>query len=550
MNFSKENFENNKYIELVKKYWIPIAAVLVAILVTISLFSIYKDEVLEIDSNEELENGKNIYLASGKIDTLNPIISVSEDTYYLSKLVYDSLFEYNEEFGLVQGLVSSYSVDTEKAQIVLKLKKNVKWHNGKSFIAKDVKFTIDAVKSYGKKGIYYEKVSKISKVTTKGSDEVTIVFSNKSDCALDNLVFPIVSSQTHSSVRNFLNDTKSFKPIGTGQYQYSAYNYIKELKLIPYKNYSGNTANKDIYVKILPDKSLTYKHLETYGVTCYATNEQNRKNVINDKNYKIYDLVSDDVEFVVFNTKKAPFNTKETRQAVAYGIDTKKVIKDGYMDDAVTSNNLYYPGFLGVTENLDLYNFNMNKASELLKEQGYEDRDSNGILENKDGKNVEITILVNKNNANRVASAKIISNNLKNIGFNVNVQSLSWDEYTKKIKENKFDILLAGYEMSPDYDLGSFFNGDNLWGYKNDNLLAKASKLEKLYTAEKYTELYSELKNEMLDELPYYTLCYRKMSLVGVEHFKADNIFNFDNIYKYCSTWSWKKVKNSSEENE
>jgi len=547
MNFNKDALNNNKYIELLKKHWIPVAAVLVVLLVVFSLGGIYKDEVLEEGNEIKLEKGEGLHLAAGKIDTLNPIISGSEDTYYLSKLVYGGLFEYTEQFGVKPDLISSYSVDTEKGKINIKLNTGIKWHDGKYLSAKDVKFTINAIKTFGAKGVYYEKVSKIKSVSTKGKDEVTIVFTDVNNCSLDNLVFPIVSSNYHSSVNAFLKDSKNYKPVGTGQYQFVSYNYLKELDLKPNKSYNGSVAGQDIHVTILPDKSLAPNLLETYAVTCYVTEDIYRKNIVADKDYKMYDLISNDVDFIVFNTNKTPFNTKKVRQAVAYAIDTRKVIKDGYMEDGVISNNLYYPGFLGVVEEPSLYNLDMDKAEELLKEAGYEDRDLNGIIENKDKENVSITILINSNNANRVAAAKIISSNLKNIGFNVNIDSQPWSEYLKKVEKNEFDILISGYKMNSSYDLREFFNGENLWKYSNAKLLEKATELEKLHKADKYTEIYTELKKEMLDELPYYTICYRKMGLVGVKYFEADDVFNFDNIYKNCSTWSWQKIKTSEE---
>jgi len=192
MNFNKDALNNNKYIELLKKHWIPVAAVLVVLLVVFSLGGIYKDEVLEEGNEIKLEKGEGLHLAAGKIDTLNPIISGSEDTYYLSKLVYGGLFEYTEQFGVKPDLISSYSVDTEKGKINIKLNTGIKWHDGKYLSAKDVKFTINAIKTFGAKGVYYEKVSKIKSVSTKGKDEVTIVFTDVNNCSLDNLVFPIV----------------------------------------------------------------------------------------------------------------------------------------------------------------------------------------------------------------------------------------------------------------------------------------------------------------------------------------------------------------------
>jgi len=73
--------------------------------------------------------------------------------------------------------------------------------------------------------------------------------------------------------------------------------------------------------------------------------------------------------------------------------------------------------------------------------------------------------------------------------------------------------------------------------------ISQASELEKLYDSQGYISAYEELKSMMLDELPYYTLCYRKMGLVGVEYFEASKLPTFDDIYKNCETWTWKRVK-------
>ena len=215
------------------------------------------------------------------------------------------------------------------------------------------------------------------------------------------------------------------------------------------------------------------------------------------------------------------------------------------MNDGVLTDNIYYPGFLGVPDTLSYYQKDADKAKELLKEAGYEDRDLNGKIEDNEGKNVEITILVNSNNAMRNAAAKIIANDLENVGFSVNLNSLKWEDYVKNIERRDFDILVTGYDMEASYDLREFFNGKNLWKYTNNDMLKQASELERLHDASDYNSIYTELKNMMMDELPYYTLCYKKMGLIGVEYFEAGKISNFENIYKNCNTWTWKKVKES-----
>ena len=545
MNINKEAVENNSLFKFLKKYWIPILAVIVTIAVIISTIGIYKEEVLHIDPSVEYENGDKLYLASSALDTLNPIISNSSDTYYISKLIYSSLFDYTDQFNVVPELVEKYTTDTEKARIDITLKSGIKWHDGTEFTAKDVSFTVNAIKSYGSKGVYYDKASKIYSVQVKDNRNLTIYFRNNHDCSLDDLVFPILPSGQYSSISSLIRNSDGFSPVGTGQYKFQSYNYLKELELSPNESYFGDKASMGIHVEILPDKKLASNMMEIHAVTCYADDSSERYSLAADKNFTICDMTSNDVEFIVFNQSKDLFKEKKVRQAAAYSIDTENILEKGYMNDGVLTDNIYYPGFLGVPDTLSYYQKDADKAKELLKEAGYEDRDLNVKIEDNEGKNVEITILVNSNNAMRNAAAKIIANDLENVGFSVNLNSLKWEDYVKNIERRDFDILVTGYDMEASYDLREFFNGKNLWKYTNNDMLKQASELERLHDASDYNSIYTELKNMMMDELPYYTLCYKKMGLIGVEYFEAGKISNFENIYKNCNTWTWKKVKES-----
>jgi len=543
MKINREEVENSKLTGFLKKYWIPVLAVIVVITVIISSIGIYKEEVLHIDPDVEYEEGDKLYFSSSAFDTLNPIVSESADTYYVSKLIYDSLFDYTEEFNITGELVDSYTVDTEKAKVDITLKSGVKWHDGSDFTAQDVKFTVNAIKAYGSKGVYYEKASKIYSVQVTGNLKATIYFRNNRDAALDNLIFPILPSRGYYSAGSLIRDVDGFEPVGTGQYEYKSYDYLKKLELKPNQSYFGEKASLDACVVILPEKELKSNMMEINAVTCYTDDNSDRYSLVSDKNFKMYDMVSNDAEFIVFNVDREPFNEKNVRQAAGYAIDSKEVLEKGYMGDGVLTDNIYYPGFMGVPDTLSYYKKDTKKALKLLEEKGYKDKDLNGIIDNKDGEEVSITLLVNKGNAVRSAAAKIVAKNLENIGFSVNLELKSWDEYIEAIKKKDFDVLITGYDMEASYDLREFFNGKSIWKYKNDDMLKQAEELEKLHNAQEYISIYEELKSMMMDELPYYTLCYRKVGLVGVEYFEADKLPTFDDIYKNCNTWSWKKIK-------
>lgn len=121
--------------------------------VVLSSVEIYKEEVLNIDPDIKYKEKKTLYFAAERFDTLNPLVSQSEDIYYISKLIYDGLFELDDNLNAAPKLVESYEVDTEKASISIKLKKNIKWHSGNTLKAEDVRFTVNAIKQAGSKSL-------------------------------------------------------------------------------------------------------------------------------------------------------------------------------------------------------------------------------------------------------------------------------------------------------------------------------------------------------------------------------------------------------------
>ncbi len=526
--------------EFLRKSWIWILAVILVLAVILSSVEIYKEEVLNIDPDIKYTEKKTLYFAAQRFDTLNPLVSQSEDTYYLSKLIYDSLFDFDENLNVVPKLVDTYRVDTEKACVKIRLKRGIKWHNGGKLTASDVRFTVNAVKQAGSKSPYYEKCAKIMYVNVNGNSDLTIYFNNNYNCSLDMLTFPIVSSTGYSSPYQFASDRDKFKPNGTGLYKYSSYDYLKRLKLKPNEDYFNNTAEKKIQVNLLPNAGLASAMTEINEVTCYIDKDTDRRSIVKDKNLTMYDMISNQLEFLVFNTKKPYWSDKQVRQAAAYGIDTEKILNNAYAGDAVQTDTIYYPNFLGDADTNELYGYDPEKALDLLCEAGLEDKNGNGLFEDAYGKNVTVSILVNKKNAQRMTAAKLISNNLETLGFKANINALAPAEYKKAIASRQFDILIAGYAIEETYDLREFFNGKNAWGYYNADLFTKSRELERLYDADTQKEKYSELKDALQDEMPYYALCYKKMGLIGISGFTAEKLPMFNDIYKNCDTWSWK----------
>ncbi len=540
----------NMLLYFLKKTWFIILTIVILVVAGVSSIEIYKEEVLNINPDVEYKTSGTISLSCEPLDTLNPVLSRSEDVYHLSKLLYNSLFDYDETLNVVPELVESYSVDANRGKVTVKLKEGVKWHNGETLTAKDINYTVAAFNAAGDESLYYDMTSRITYVYVKGNYEAEIYFKNAYDASLDDLTFPILPSSQYATAYQMAKAEAGFKPVGTGQYQYQSYNYLKQLRLKPNEEYWGTSAKKKLKIMILPEKELSSNMLEIESVTCYVDTSSQRKSTVIDRNFVMYDMLSNEVEFLIFNQKSPLMKSAAMRKAVATAINEQEVLSNGYMNDGVLTDTIYYPGFCGVPDEGTSYVFSPESASEMLKKLGYKDRNNDGILESEDKEKLEISIAVNKKNAARLAAARVIRKNLENTGIKVSLDELTWSEYEAAIAAGKHDIIVTGYTINEQYDLREFFNRKNPWGYYNDSLLNLANELERLHTAEEYTELYRNLKEELLDELPYYVLCYKKIGLVGMDGFTAEKTPMFNDYYRNIETWSWtyEEVQTKEEE--
>jgi len=522
-----------------KRTWIMLVVIAIVVVAGISSVEIIREEVLNINPDINYVESDTLYLSCEALDTLNPVLSQSEDVYHLSQLIYDSLFTYDESLNIVPELVESYEVFPNVGKVSIKLKEGVKWHNGKELTAKDIQYTVNAFNYAGSRSVYYGKTSRISYVGTRGDYEADIYFRNLANAALDNLVFPVLPSSQYVSAGQLARAEDDFRPVGTGQYKYQSYNYLKQLRLKPFEEYHGTPAEKKLEVMILPSRDLSSNMQEIDSVTCYVDETSERKSLVIDKKLTMYDILSNEVEFIVFNPFREPVTDKNMRHAIAMSINEANVLENGYMSDGVLADTVYYPGFCNIPDSGTYYNYNPEEAGRILEKLGYMDRNNDGLMENSAGKDAHLTVIVNKNNATRLAAARLIQKNLEDMGFRITLEELTWKDYQQAISARKYDILVTGYVIEAQYDLRSFFNGRSEWQYYNYQLSTLANELERLHTSEEYSQCFNELKDFMMDELPYYTLCYRKVGLVGVQGFTASRLPMFQDHYRNIDTWNW-----------
>jgi len=167
------------------------------------------------------------------------------------------------------------------------------------------------------------------------------------------------------------------------------------------------------------------------------------------------------------------FNTLEFRQAVAYAIDRQTMINNTFRGLGILQNSplaVQSPYYLSPKEGLKVYNYNLEKAKQLLRKAGFKYNEQ-GQLIDAQGNRVRFTLLTNAGNKIREAMGSQIKQDLSKIGMQVDFTPLAWNTYTDKISNTlDFDTGLigfgAGLEPNDSANLWSPEGGSHLFNQK------------------------------------------------------------------------------------
>lgn len=526
-------------------------AVLMAVLI-FSMTGCGKGAAILFGNNTEEEIQYKIsdmvYLPMEKVRTLNPIISMDEDTYYISKLIYESLFVLDENLIPQKGLVSSYNYTDEGSALEVQIRNNVKWHNGKPLTGEDVKFTIDSIKAYAASHstLYDSNVSNITsvKVNKNNNMQVTIKFANPENVALENLVFPILPKHQFKSIAAMKNKAEGFIPVGTGMYKVENYNDLTQLVLVGNQDYAGEVPQNTLNFEVLSDKNDAINLIEVNKISMFVSENIDRNAIFNTDSTKSTDFISNEIELIGFNMNKPLLQDTGIRKAIAHSIDLNAILDAAYYKNGVLNDSIYFPNYYGVENEGILYEYDLDKALKLIHRCGYVNRDEDEYVEDSKDEEIIIEILVNNDNPCRLGAAQIIKKSLDKLPIHSYIISCSWEEYNMKMASRDYDIFIGGYQINEKYDLRNMLQSKygNVVGYSNSQLDVLLDQMQSGISVDEKKTVYKDIKKIISNDLPYYCLVYKTygaISSMSVETADGKISPMFNNIYKdspnlYC----------------
>ena len=454
-----------------------------------------KTALVETDKNPK--HGGTVKMACVPVDTLNPLITSHASVSDFLSLVYDGLFSANEDLTARGVLASDYVASEHNTIYTIKLKKNVRFHNGKLFDAEDVVATLGYITMYGGK---YSTVAQ-SIILYQATDKYTVTLTLKEPISdfVNNLDFPILPAGLNGDA--FAQTNSGFVPCGTGMYKYDGTTAYKNIHLSVNESWhgEGGRANIDsIDVEILSDEDTIISAFDAGAIDTLSTSWKLRTEMeMTSSLYNTFEYDRNRLTFVGINTASAAFDTVDERRILSESVNKEKLAEDIMLGDSVVANS-------PLRENVYF-----NKANEW----GRDDEDNSRTPQQMsvESGSTEIFLLYNSDSKTKERLALALKHQLSTGGYSVVLDGQPFVTYLERVLNCHYDIYIGEVSIDNSSNLGFMFgeqrNGQNVCCFADPELMVLVSNVNRMSGSENKSvawENFEKYYNDKVFQLPLY----------------------------------------------
>ncbi|REJ17658.1 MAG: ABC transporter substrate-binding protein [Caldibacillus debilis] len=467
----------------------------------------------------------------------------------VNRVIFSGLTKPGKDLTPAPNLAKEWSVSKDGLVWTFKLRDDVKWHDGEPFTAEDVAFTFNEIvlkKELGSNGASnYKALDHVEAV-----DDYTVEFHLKNPWAalpaylgFNSGILPkhIFEGKDPWNLTSFNKE----KPIGTGPFKIGKYVSGQSVELVPNPDYfDGEPYLDKVVYKILPDANTQVVQALSGELDIFVLEDMASLERIKKAGHLT--IIPSDITryfWIALNQKHEKFQDVKVRQAFLHAIDRQAIIDTvlkGYgkiAHSAITPNlKAYY------TDEVTKYEYDPEKAKQLLAEAGWRDTDGDGILD-KDGKPFTVAFEVAKQ-GNLEQIAQMVQQYLKDIGVDIKLSTLEWNAMIEKhVIKRDFEMTLNWWSYPDDPDVFAQYHssnaetGNNIPGYKDEKLDELLVRGQKTSDQAGRVEVYKELQQYLSDTLPYLYLWYPQEIQVRNKKLKGVPEMYFGGTLHYIHEW-------------
>lgn len=492
----------------------------------------------------------------------NPLMPHIEVDDSVAFSVFDALFRINPEGVIVPNLATEVpseangGISADGLTWRIRLRDDVRWHDGAPFTAEDVKFTLELIVNPDFRASRTAGHSLVRDIEIVSPTEITWrmeqPFAPYLSFLTETFIVPkhILGAEANPNEAAF-----NLAPVGTGAFRWGQRQAGDHVELVANPGYHGEGPYiEQLVFKYIPDLTVMYTQfrsgdIDIVGRAFISPDNYAEASQLQGRNVQLVPAGS--VESIYLNMGKPQFQDKAVREALYYAIDRQAIVDILYYgvprvtETYMPPQSWYYKGDLPQQE------FDPARARAIL--------DTAGWLPGPDGVRAKDGVRLSFANATttgahlREQAQQFIQQTLAEIGVEMTIENhpaaVMWGEFWQ---QSQFDTAMVGitYLIASDPDVTNRFHtgaivaqggrGSNNAQYSNPEVDALLEQGTRTFDPEARREIYHRVQEIIREDLPFLplfssNLVYGRKS--GIEGFVPNT--NTRSEAWHAAGWYW-----------
>ena len=443
-------------------------------------------------------NEKTVVIGIGSdIDTFNPIFAQEVTAGEIGEMIYPSLVRphFDTTVGVLQYtpmLARSWEFVNGDRDIVFHLRTDADWSDSVRITARDVQFSYEL---YGDEQLGSARQHELEDLRKNESGELDIrqsivvvddstvrfQFERPSLTLMHNAALPIVPAHLLDTIpRNELRSSSiNRNPVGAGPFVLASWKPGEEIVLTsnPSSVLPKPALLKKLIFRLLPDHGSRFAHLKSGEIDLMTdlSPAETRELTASDAPVRIITTPPRRYQFIGWNNIDGDayakskgktiiphplFGNARTRRAMTMAIDRQSIIKTMLEQFGQEAVGPVSPIFRSAyNDTLHPLPFDPKGALSLLEQEGWTDKDNDGVLE-KGTTRFSFELTIPAGSQFTLELATIIQKQLRDVKIDARIQQVEASLFWPQLVDKKFDAFIGGFEVPLQLQLTLYWGSD------------------------------------------------------------------------------------------
>jgi peptide/nickel transport system substrate-binding protein len=468
-------------------------------------------------------------------ESLNSFVSDDLVAADLRMLLYTPLMLYDSVGGVRPYLADDWEWRAERQQLRLRLRDDVRWHDGQPLTAEDVAWTLLAAADTAYVYPGWGDVSSLRDVVVRDPVTLDLLFDRPFVADVEPFIqLPILPAHLLRDVppTAFARAEYHRAPIGSGPFRFTARNQDGSLQFDRFEDFPadlGRPLLDRIVLRGIPEPSSMMVELQTRAVDLCVTGSSMARDIAIAPELEAVPLAPSGVQLIYLSAEAEPFTDNRVRRAFSAALNRTDIA--AAISPLARPARTYLPAGAERWLDPELLEFDADLAyaAAALDSAGWSTPGADGIRRNSSGEPLRFTIAAPQAFRDPLT---VVQAQLRRVGMDAQLRVMEGAGFFTMLREPSQRAQAMALSLFPDKFLypnprGQLHSGGtvNFSGYSNPRTDSLVERLSTVIPDDERGRIYHQLQRQVVEDVPIvYLLFFPRMLAVGprMQDIRAD----------------------------